>query len=281
MSQDSFPSLGVTWCRGKEIAWGRRTYVMGIINVTPDSFSDDGLAYDIPGAVEQGKRFVAEGADILDVGGESTRPGHTPVSIEEEMHRVLPVIEQLAREVSVPLSIDTYKGEVARLAEQSGASILNDVWGLKRDLSLAELAAERGLPIILMHNQSGTDYQDLVPEVVASLRASVEQALKLGVRGENIIVDPGFGFGKTPEQNLELLRRLNEVKALGRPILVGTSRKSMVGRVLDLPVQERLEGTAATVALAIASGANIVRVHDVRAMTRVARMADAIVRAGG
>ena len=259
-------------------AWGKRTYVMGIINVTPDSFSGDGLGYDAEAALEQALRFQDEGADIIDVGGESTRPGSTPVTVEEEKRRVIPVIRLLASRLDVPVSVDTYKREVAREALAAGAAVINDVWGLKRDPALADLAAREGAPIVLMHNQQGLDYSDLVPEALASLRASLRQALEAGVPSENVVLDPGLGFGKKPEHNLELLRRLAELKALGLPLLVGTSRKSTIGLVLDLPVEERLEGTAATVALAIANGADIVRVHDVKAMTRVARMSDAIVR---
>ena len=261
-------------------AWGKRTYVMGIINVTPDSFSGDGLGYDAEAALEQALRFQDEGADIIDVGGESTRPGSTPVTVEEEKRRVIPVIRLLASRLDVPVSVDTYKREVARGALAAGAAIINDVWGLKRDPALADLAAREGAPIVLMHNQQGLDYSDLVPETLASLGASLRQAVEAGVPSENVVLDPGLGFGKRPEHNLELLRRLAELKALGLPLLVGTSRKSTIGLVLDLPVEERLEGTAATVALAIANGADIVRVHDVKAMTRVARMSDAIVRGG-
>ena len=259
-------------------AWGKRTYVMGIINVTPDSFSGDGLGYDAEAALEQALRFQDEGADIIDVGGESTRPGSTPVTVEEEKRRVIPVIRLLASRLDVPVSVDTYKREVAREALAAGAAIINDVWGLKRDPALADLAAREGAPIVLMHNQQGFDYSNLVPETLASLGASLRQAVEAGVPSENVVLDPGLGFGKRPEHNLELLRRLAELKALGLPLLVGTSRKSTIGLVLDLPVEERLEGTAATVALAIANGADIVRVHDVKAMTRVARMSDAIVR---
>ena len=259
-------------------AWGKRTYVMGIINVTPDSFSGDGLGHDAEAALEQALRFQDEGADIIDVGGESTRPGSTPVTVEEEKRRVIPVIRLLASRLDVPVSVDTYKREVARDALAAGAAVINDVWGLKRDPALADLAAREGAPIVLMHNQQGLDYSDLVPEVLANLRFSLRQALEAGVPSENVVLDPGLGFGKRPEHNLELLRRLAELKALGLPLLVGTSRKSTIGLVLDLPVEERLEGTAATVALAIANGADIVRVHDVKAMTRVARMSDAIVR---
>ena len=271
-------ATGSTRCGPLVLEWGSRTYVMGVVNVTPDSFSGDGLAHDADAALEQALRFQAEGADIIDVGGESTRPGHTPVSADEEIRRVVPVIRLLASRLHVPISVDTYKLKVAREALAAGASMINDVWGLKREPALADLAAREGAPIILMHNQNGTAYADLLSDVVASLHASMKTALEAGVPPENVILDPGLGFGKTAEHNLELLRRLSELRSIGRPLLVGTSRKSTIGLVLDLPVEERLEGTAATVALAIAGGADVVRVHDVRAMSRVARMSDAIVR---
>jgi len=273
--------LGTTRCGATELRWGERTYLMGIVNLTPDSFSGDGVGGDTEGAVAQAHRQAAEGADIIDIGGESTRPGSTPVSLDEELGRVMPVAERLGRELKVPFSIDTYKAEVAQRALAAGASMINDIWGLKADPELARVAAEAGVPLILMHNQQGTAYSDLVPEVLASLQRSMELALSAGVRPENIIIDPGIGFGKTAQHNLEILRRLSEFKALGRPILLGTSRKSTIGRVLDLPVTERLEGTAATVALGIATGADMVRVHDVQAMLRVCRMSDAIVRGWG
>ena len=274
--------------------WGSRTYVMGVINMSPESFSGDGFR-DIEKAVEQGLRFVEEGADILDVGGESTRPltsarvesgvsgvnqskASQAVDVDEELRRVIPVIERLSAEVDVPLSVDTYKSEVAKRAVEAGAAIINDVWGLKADAGLAEVAKNCDAPLILMHNQQGTHYDDLLSEIKRSLQESVRTAIDAGVPAANVWIDPGFGFGKTPEHNLELLRRLNEVKALGFPVLVGTSRKSTIGAVLGLPIDERLEGTAATVALAIANGADVIRVHDVKAMARVARMADAVVR---
>jgi dihydropteroate synthase len=225
--------------------------------------------------------MAAEDADIIDIGGESTRPGSTPVSLEEELRRVMPVAERLGRELKVPFSIDTYKADVARRALAAGASMVNDVWGLKADPELARVAAEAGVPLILMHNQQGTVYSDLVPEVLASLQRSMDLALNAGVRWQNLIIDPGIGFGKTAQHNLEILRRLSEFRALGRPVLLGTSRKSTIGLVLGLPVTERLEGTAATVALGIANGADMVRVHDVQAMLRVCRMSDAIVRGWG
>ncbi|MBI3930650.1 MAG: dihydropteroate synthase [Chloroflexi bacterium] len=281
--------LGITRCGNTEFRWGERTYVMGIINLSPDSFSGDGIT-DLKAAVAQARRFTGQGADILDIGGESTRPGSAPVSIDDEVKRVVPVIERLASEVSIPLSIDSYKLEVARQALEAGASILNDQWGLKRDPHLAELAAAKGVPLILMSNQrdkGGYDagvrrdtayYEDVMAEVTASLRQSLEMALRLGVPRENIILDPGIGFGKTWQQDLEIIRRLDELKKLGRPILIGPSRKSLIAQVLKLPATERVEGTAATVAIGIARGADIVRVHDVQQMVRVCRMSDAIVR---
>jgi dihydropteroate synthase len=270
--------LGITRCGGREFRWGERTYVMGIINVTPDSFSGDGLGGDVEAAVAQAKRFMTEGADILDVGGESTRPDAPPVSTEEELRRVIPVIERLASEVTVLVSVDTYRHEVARRALAAGARMINDIWGLGHDPRLADLAAEHGVPIVLMSNQRDGKCPDIVPEVIASLRRSIALALDRGVSRQNIIVDPGVGFGKTLEQNLEIVWRLDEFKCLSRPILIGTSRKSMIGLVLNVPPDQRLEGTAATVAISIAKGADIVRVHDVAQMVRVCRMSDAVVR---
>ena len=281
--------LGTTKCGNIEFRWGERTYVMGIINLSPDSFSGDGVT-DLEAAVAQAHRFVSQGADILDIGGESTRPGSAPVSIDDEIKRVVPVIERLASEISIPLSIDTYKSEIAHRALEAGAAMINDQWGLKRDPHLAELAAERGIPLILMSNQrdkGGYDatiqrdtayYEGLMAEVTSSLHQSLEVALGMGVPRESIIIDPGIGFGKTWRQDLEIIRRLGELKELGRPILIGPSRKSFIGLVLDLPVDERLEGTAAAIAIGIAKGAAIVRVHDVQQIVRVCRMSDAIVR---
>jgi len=270
----------ITRCGQREFRWGERTYVMGIVNITPDSFSGDGLGSDVEAAVAQAHRFVEEGADIIDIGGESTRPGpgRYGLAIEEELRRVMPVIERLAGQLPVPISIDTYKEEVARRALALGVDMINDVWGLKKSPQMADLAAKAGVPIILMHNQLEASYNDLVPDVLASLRQSIELAMAAGVSRENIIIDPGIGFGKTLEHNLEIMRRLPEFKSLGQPILIGASRKSMIGLVLNSPVADRLEGTAATVAIAIAQGVDMVRVHDVRQMVRVARMSDAIVR---
>lgn len=257
--------------------------MMGVINVTPDSFSGDGVGDDVDRARGLAATFEEMGADIVDVGGESTRPpglyaGSEPVSADEELSRTIPVIEAITAELGVAVSVDTYKAEVAREAVGAGASMINDVWALQADPDMAVVAAEAGLPVVLMHNQTGTEYGDLVPDVIDALRHATERAVAAGVSRDNIILDPGMGFGKTAEHNLEILRRLGELEVLGRPILVGMSRKSTIGFVLDLPMDERVEGTAATVALSIAGGADIVRVHDVKEMVRVARMSDAIVR---
>ena len=264
--------------QGDLLEWGRRTYVMGIINLSPDSFSGDGLGSDLPAVVEQAVRFQEEGADFLDVGAESTRPGSSPIGPETEIHLLLPALKALVPIAKIPISVDTYKAEVARPAIEAGATIINDVWGLKADPELAKVASETGTPLILMHNQKTRHYGQLLPDILESLAKSVEVATKAGVHRENIVLDPGIGFGKTPDQNLEVLSRLGEIKNLGFPLLVGTSRKSTIGFILDLPVDQRLEGTAATVALSVAGGADIVRVHDVKEMVRVCRMADAIVR---
>lgn len=250
---------------------------MGIVNVSPDSFSGDGLD-SVDAAVAQGQRFVAEGVDIIDVGGESTRPGSEPIPVKEELRRVIPVLERLAKEINVPLSIDTYKFEVARQALDAGAHMINDIWGLKREPRLAQLAAEKGVPIILMSNQRDKPRRNIIAAVISDLKKSIDLALETGVLWDNIIIDPGIGFGKTLEQNLELVRQLDKLKVLGRPILLGTSRKSMIGLVLDLPPEQRLEGTAASIAIGIAKGADMVRVHDVKEMIRVCRMSDAIIR---
>ena len=270
--------LGVTVCGDREFRWGERTFIMGVLNLTPDSFSGDGLGSDIAAALGLATRLVAEGADILDVGGESTRPESSPVSADEELSRVIPVIEKLAGKIEVPISIDTYKPEVARRALEAGARMINDVWGLRQSPYLARLAAEWGVPLVIVANQRETTYREIIPEVIASLRRGIDLARDAGVAWENIIIDPGIGFGKTLKGNLELIRRLGELKVLGRPILLGTSRKSMIGLVLNLPPEQRLEGTAATIALGIAEGADMVRVHDVLQMGRVAHMTDAIIR---
>ncbi len=278
--------------------WGSRTYVMGILNITPDSFSGDGiLAKDdiVEAAVDQARQFLADGADILDVGGESTRPGSQPVNAGEEIERVIPVIEALAKEFPDALiSIDTYKTRVAEAAFKAGAHILNDVWALRADPELASVAAASGTPVILMHNRSnpasvevreqlgnayhGSAYENLMDDIKRELLISVDLAVRAGVQGTRILLDPGIGFGKTREHNLELIDRLDEIRSLGYPVLLGPSRKSFIGFTLDLPPDQRIEGTAATVAIGIARGADIIRVHDVREMSRVAKMTDAIIR---
>lgn len=279
---------------GRTFNWGERTYIMGVINVTPDSFSGDGLGGDVEGALARAERMIEEGADIIDVGGESTRPGSEPISAGEESRRVLPVVEGLAKRMGIPVSIDTYKSEVAEEALAAGAHLVNDIWGLRMDPALAELVARHQVPVVLMHNCSrpkdavqterlggrylGVEYEDLMADVIRELRESIALAVEAGIERERIIVDPGIGFGKTVEQNLQLMNELSELKVLGRPILLGPSRKSFIGYTLDLPLEERMEGTAAAVAIGIARGADIVRVHDVREMVRVARMTDAMVR---
>ena len=268
---------------GRRFEWGSRTFVMGVINVTPDSFSGDGIGTDAARAAEMARAFAGWGCDIVDIGGESTRPRMTygdaaPTAEAEEMGRVLPAVEAVAGAVDLPVSIDTYKARVARAAIGAGASMINDVWALGRDPEMAGVAVEAGVPVVLMHNQEHTRYRDLVPDVIARLADLRDGAVRAGLAPERVILDPGMGFGKTAAQNLELLGRLDELQALGSPLLVGTSRKSTIGAVLGLGPAERVEGTGATVALSIAAGADIVRVHDVREMVRVARMSDAVIR---
>ncbi len=278
MPQVRTPFTRLTVANGETLAWGVRTYVMGIINVTPDSFSGDGLGGDVSAVVDQALRFQEEGADILDIGAESTRPGHEKISVEEELARLMPTLEAVVRQVELPISVDTYKAEVAKRAVDAGAVIINDIWGLKPGAELAQVAAETGAGLVLMHNKKGTIYQNLLPDVVSSLQTSVGTALDAGVPKENIVVDPGIGFGKTPDQNLEILAGLDALKAADCPIMVGTSRKSTLGLLLDLPADQRVEATAATVSLAIAGGADLIRVHDVKEMVRVCRVTDAVVR---
>jgi dihydropteroate synthase len=281
----------------KEFSWGTRSYVMGILNITPDSFSGDGLAAGedfVSAALTQARQFAQAGADILDVGGESTRPGAKPVNAAEEKARVIPVIKALASEVDLPISIDSYKAEVVDAALAAGAHLVNDVWGLRADPELAGLVAARNVPVILMHNRSdpanadlrerlggryiGVEYENLIEDIKRELMDSLKVAKEAGIADDMIILDPGIGFGKTVEQNLELLDRCGEIRDLGYPLLVGPSRKSFIGYTLDLPPDQRVEGTAAAVTVSIVRGADIVRVHDVAAISRVAKMTDAIVR---
>ncbi len=285
--------LGSTRIRRQTFVWGSRTYVMGILNITPDSFSGDGLVEGpdalagegsagsgtVAAAVHLARAMADGGADLLDVGGESTRPGHATVDEPEELARVLPVIKAVRAALPrMALSIDTTKPAVAAAALDAGADLLNDVWGVAADDGLARLAAERGVPIVLMHNRAEARYANLMAEVIADLQRAIERALRLGIGWDQIIVDPGFGFGKTAQHNLVLLRELPSLAILGRPILLGASRKSTLGRVLDLPADQRLEATLATTALGIAAGVDIVRVHDVRENVRAARLTDAVVR---
>ena len=280
------------------LPWGTRTFIMGIINVTPNSFSGDGVMQhdnSLDAAVKQAALFLRNGADILDVGGESTRPGSEPVNEKEELARVIPVIEAITNAFpEVRISVDTYKASVARKALEAGAKWVNDVWGLRADPELGSVVADYQVPVILMHNRIkpgsaeletrlggryvGVDYDDLIHDIGKELLKSVSLAHRAGIQDEKIILDPGIGFGKTVSQNLELLDRLDEIKALGYPLLVGPSRKSFIGYTLDSPPDERVEGTAAAVAIGIDRGADIIRVHDVNVMTKVARMTDAIVR---
>ena len=267
----------------RTFAWGERTFVMGVVNMTGDSFSGDGLLArgtdPVTAAVDQGRRMVAEGADLLDVGGASSRPGHVPVSPEEETARVVPVIAALVAALpGTPVSIDTTEPSVAAAALDAGAHLLNDVWGVGEDPAMVRLAASRRIPIVLMHNRAEARYRNVVAEVVADLQRAIERALEAGVAWDDLLVDPGFGFGKTPDHNLAILAGLGALRVLGRPILLGTSRKSTLGKLLDLPPDQRVEATAATTALGIAAGADIVRVHDVRENARTARVADAIIR---
>lgn len=270
--------LGSIRCQGMEFRWGERTYIMGVINATPDSFSGDGIGDNVDMALALAQRFVADGADVIDVGAESTRPRAGPISAAEELRRVLPVVERLAAELPVPISIDTYKAEIARRAIAAGAGMVNDVWGLKKDPEIARVAAEAGVPLIIVQNQRDAPYQNLFPDLIASLERSIRLAVELGVDWNDIVIDPGIGFGKTSKQNSEIIYRLRELKPLGRPILIGPSRKLTHRLARELPFHQRLEETAAAVAIAIANGADMVRVHDVAAMVRVCRMSDAIVR---
>ncbi len=285
--------------RGTRFEWGKRTYVMGIVNATPDSFSGDGilsstdLGY-VDAAVAQAERQIAEGADIVDIGGESTRPGSQPVAADEEYRRVIPVIAALRQRVQIPISIDTYKADIARAALDAGADIVNDVWGLRMDPAMKRVVSERRVPVVIMHNRSrpkdavqserlggryvGVEYKDLLGDVIAELRDQVELALDAGISPSNIIVDPGIGFGKTLEQNLELQNRIDELRVIGYPLLLGPSRKGFIGFTLDLPPDQRVEGTIAAITVGITRGVDIVRVHDVQANVRAARIADAIVR---
>lgn len=267
-------------CGNYELDYSSKTLIMGILNVTPDSFSDGGSYDSIQKAVARAQEMVEEGADIIDVGGESTRPGHTPVTADEEISRVVPIIKELVKEVDVPISIDTYKAETARAAVEAGAHIINDVWGAKKDPLMAAVAAEKGVPIILMHNREDKEYEVFMRDAVQDLQESIFLVKKAGVKDEQIILDPGIGFAKSFEQNLEMMRNVDILVSLGYPVLYATSRKRVIGHVLDLPVEERMEGTGATVCWGIQKGCQLVRVHDVKEMARMAKMTDALMGKG-
>lgn len=263
----------------KEFELGKKIYIMGILNVTPDSFSDGGKFNDIDRAMKQVQKMIEDGADLIDVGGESTRPGHEQISEEEEIGRVVPVIREIKKRFDVPVSIDTYKSKVAKAALEAGADLLNDIWGFLYDEDMAVLAAEYGVPVCLMHNRDNTEYDDIVADVVKDLEKCLAVAKKHGVKKENIMLDPGIGFGKTYEQNLVVMNHLEEICKMGYPVLLGTSRKSMIGLTLDLPVTEREEGTIATSVLGAVKGCDFVRVHDVRGNYRALKMTKAILAA--
>ncbi|MBO1515150.1 dihydropteroate synthase [Metabacillus bambusae] len=268
-------------CGKYTLDYSGKTQIMGILNTTPDSFSDGGKYVDIDKAIFHAKQMIKNGADIIDIGGESTRPGFDPVSVEQEIERTIPVIRMLAKEIDVPISIDTYKAEVAKQAIEAGATIINDIWGAKADPDMGNVAATYDVPIILMHNRNNRDYDQLIPDMIVDLMESVKLVKDAGVKDEKIILDPGVGFAKTMEDNLLVMRHLDSFVQLGYPVLLGTSRKSFIGHVLDLPPIERLEGTGATICLGIEKGCQIIRIHDVLEMSRMAKMMDAMLGKGG
>lgn len=257
-----------------------RTHIMGILNITPDSFSDGGQYLSLEQAVEQAVEMENAGADIIDIGGESTRPGHEPITAGEEVNRILPVIEAVQSKVTIPISVDTYKAETARQALEVGADIINDIWGGKRDSEMVRVAADKQAPIILMHNRTDMNYTSLIGDMKRDLQASIDLALEAGVAKENIVLDPGIGFAKTGEHNLIVMNNLEKLKALGYPVLLGTSRKGFIGNILQLPATERDNGTGATTCLGIAKGAQIVRVHNVKVNVELAKMMDAMLQKG-
>lgn len=267
-------------CGPYSIDYGKKTIIMGILNATPDSFSDGGKYNEIDRAVKQAQLMVEQGADIIDIGGESTRPGYKEVSVEEEIERVVPIIEAISKEVAVPLSIDTYKADVAEEALKAGAHIINDIWGAKADARMAAVAAQYDVPFILMHNRNNQDYEVFYRDVLNDLYECIYLAKDAGVKDEKIILDPGIGFAKDLSQNLEMMRNLEKLVSIGYPVLLGTSKKSLIGGVLDLPVHERMEGTGATVCFGIGQGCQIIRVHDVKEMARMAKMMDAMLGKG-
>lgn len=279
MGQDRMRRPTLT-CGPYQLDFTKKTMIMGILNITPDSFSDGGSYINLDAAIQHAKEMVENGADIIDVGGESTRPGHERISDEEEIARVVPIIKALVNEVHVPISIDTYKSEVAKHAIEAGAHIINDIWGAKADPQMADVAASYQVPIILMHNRDNKDYKDLIEDMIIDLKESIEIVKAAGVKDENIIIDPGVGFAKTFEGNIETIRQLDRFSDLGYPILLGTSRKSFIGKIVDLPPIERDEATGATTCLGIQRGCDIVRVHNVKVNARLAKMMDVLVGKG-
>jgi dihydropteroate synthase len=270
--------MGALQCHNQTLEIGVRTLIMGILNVTPDSYTDGGDFVSVDKAVERAKQMAAEGADILDIGGESTRPGAEKVTLAEELRRVIPVVKAIRAVLQLPISVDTYKAEVARQALEAGAHIINDVWGLRGDVGMAEVIVHNRCPVILMHNRELRNYTDFLTDVVEDMKVNVQFAVDSGIHPSQIVLDPGIGFAKSYEQNLELMNHLDRLVALGYPVLLGTSRKSMITKTLQLPSDDVIAGTAATVALGIAQGCQIIRVHDIEQMKRVAAMTDAIVR---
>ncbi|WP_185650988.1 dihydropteroate synthase [Clostridium sp. DJ247] len=262
----------------KSFELGKRTYVMGILNITPDSFSDGGRFNNLEEAVKHAKEMIEQGADIIDIGGESTRPNYTQISEEEEINRVIPIIKALAKEIDIPISIDTYKGKVAEAAIREGAALVNDIWGFKKDPYIAKVTAKYDVPCCIMHNRDNKNYSNLIEDILNDLKVSIDIALKAGVKSENIILDPGIGFAKSYEQNLEVMRNLEYLKTLGYPVLLGTSRKSMIGNTLNLPPDERVEGTVATTVIGIIKQCDFIRVHDVKENKRACVMTDTIIR---
>mgnify|MGYP001325575980 CR=1 FL=1 len=267
-------------CGDYTLDTSKKTLIMGILNITPDSFSDGGKYTAVEEAARRAKEMVEQGADIIDIGGESTRPGHKPISVEEEINRVIPVIKEIRKVVNVPISIDTYKSETAKQALEAGANIINDIWGGKKDRNIVKVASQYNVPIILMHNRTDRNYQLFMRDVLNDLFESIYIAKSAGVKDEQIILDPGIGFARDYEQNLETMRNLDKIVSLGYPVLLGTSRKSMIGQALDLPVNERMEGTGATVCYGITKGCHIMRVHDVKEMSRMAKMMDILMGKG-
>ena len=257
------------------------TYVMGILNVTPDSFSDGGRYDSVNEALKRARQMILEGVDLIDIGGESTRPGYEPISDEEEIERIVPVIEAIKRHMDIPVSVDTYKSAVAKAAIEAGADMVNDIWGLKHDPEMAKVIAETGVACCLMHNRKATDYKDFMTDCLEDLKESIAIAKAAGIEDDKIIIDPGVGFAKTYEQNLQVLKHLNQFKTLGYPVLLGASRKSVIGLTLDLPTDERLEGTLATTVMAVMAGASFVRVHDIEANSRAIAMTEAIMNIQG